>query len=513
MSIIKTIFTVATITLLSRLLSLISLQTYMAYFGPFDVYINIYSFALTIPLVIFNIIGTIIVAVVVPIYSGLIAKDKNMASNFINNITTIVCVIVCILVFFSYFGVVLLADITGFHYQYRNFLIYALRVTIFSMFFYGLHYIFQGILHSHNKFILASFVTVPTSLIIICYVFIFGNTFGVRGLIYATVFGLSLQAIILLPAVIKQGFRYIPTINLKNEHVRKAMCLSAPVLLSVISFQINTFFNASLATRFNIVTIMAYVQNLAIVLVLSFVYSVTNVYLPKLTQIWESSGKVSNFKTTLEDVILICLFFLIPVAFGFLLLRFEIINLLAAWGNFNIYGVTIAANMLGIYGFGVLSIGIKEVIDRAFYAQKNSKVPGFVGFLIMVINVVFSLFTINVFEIYTMAISFALSNSVGVVFLLLFNKKSIGSFSSRLSKNAIKFIISAVIMSICVYFVRNFFSGIYLQTQFFTRVLQLFVPTIVGVIVYIICIIFLKVQGVDVVNLALKNKVRKYIKY
>ena len=493
MSISKTLFTVTTITLLARLLSLVSLQIYMTFFGPQNVQINIFSYALNVPNIIFNVLGTIIAAVVVPIYTGLLTKDKKQSQIFINNIITLVCLSVVCLIIIGYIGAPFLAGLTA--YRYYPFTVYALRVKIFAMFFYGLHYMFQGILHSHGKFILAAFVTVPTSVVVISYVFLFGHSLGVHGLVYAMVIGLSMQALLLLPAVIKQGVRYRVALDIKNPHVRQALRLAAPVLLSVVSFQINSIFNTTLATNFNLVLIMGFVQNLMLVLILSIVHPIAGVYLPKLTKIWEK-GQESEFKSSLENLILTVLFFLIPASAGFFLMRFEIINLLVAWGQFTTEDAAITSALLGLYGLGVVGIGLKEVIDRGFYAQKNSKLPGLVGFLIMIINIAFSLGVVNYLGFYTMPVSFVVSTGIGSICLVIAMHRNIGIISRRLLLNIAKFLAGTLIMAVVIYATRGFFNNIIFTSEVVARAVRLFAPVALGVIIYFACAAALGIEQV-----------------
>src|SRR5512137_1531936 len=89
----KTIGTVMIIMLLSRLMSLVSYQVYMMYFGTKSIEINIYSYAINFPNIIFNSFGTALATVVIPIFAGFIAVgEKERAYKFINNLLTLTTV-------------------------------------------------------------------------------------------------------------------------------------------------------------------------------------------------------------------------------------------------------------------------------------------------------------------------------------------------------------------------------------------------------------------------------------
>ena len=65
------------IMIASRLLALFSSQVYMSVFGTDNIYINIYSYAINIPNIIFTCIGTALSTVVIPIYVGHKAVGEN----------------------------------------------------------------------------------------------------------------------------------------------------------------------------------------------------------------------------------------------------------------------------------------------------------------------------------------------------------------------------------------------------------------------------------------------------
>lgn len=70
-----TVSYVMIIMILSRLLSLVSTQIYMSFFGV-DSFLNIYSYAITIPNTIFNCFGTALGTVFIPIYAGILPKAR-----------------------------------------------------------------------------------------------------------------------------------------------------------------------------------------------------------------------------------------------------------------------------------------------------------------------------------------------------------------------------------------------------------------------------------------------------
>ena len=481
---------ISIISLASRLLSLVSIQIYMAFFGPQTLAVEVYTFALNIPNIVFNVLGTSITAIVVPIYSGLIKKNKEEARTFIIRMITIVMSIVLFFMLAFFIAAPLLVNFAYFTGYYAIFAITALRIMLFSMFFYGLNYLLQGVLHSHNKFFLAAVVTIPTSAFIIGYTLLLGERFGVYGLIYATVIAFSLQGIILAPKALKLIFDEKSKININfirnfksDENIKKAKEMVGPLIISAASFQIMSIFNTVMATHFRIATIQAFVMNLVLVASLSVIYSITSVYLPKLSVLYEENK--DEYEKTLYRIIQIILILMVPASILFAILRGEIISLLVQWGNFGEEEANLTANLLGIFGLAAAPLGIKEACDRAYYAQKNSKMPSIFGFLIMLSSIIFTLSFINIFGVYTIAVAYVLSFVLGSICLLI----SLRLTYTPILINLLKIAISGALMGGILILIPPMYTNT--GIIFLDRLLALALPSILGVLAYGLLIIIL----------------------
>lgn len=510
-STLKTVFGVASVTIFSRLLALLSTQIYLSAFGAKDVELNIYSYALIMPNIIFTAIGTALTTVIVPIYSSLLAKNETEKSKkFLDDMISISTLLMVLLIIV---GLIISPYIVNFSYyknsiEQFNYAVFALRVLIPVMFFYGLNFIFQGILQSHHKFLLPALVSIPSSLTVIIYVLFLSNKFGVTGLLFATLLGLSLQALFLLPAVLKTGYVYKPSFDFKSEEIRHSLKLTAPVLIGVSAYQINSVFNISMATKFMNVTVLQNVQNIVLTSVLTFIYSVTSVYYPRLSTFWAKKD-VDSYKKTLSEIFSGVLFLIIPISFGFVMVRMPFFNLLSKWGKVTTDDINVMAIILSLYAIGIPAMAFKEIIDRAFYAQKQTKVSAIIGFVIMIFNIIFSLSLIKFLGLYALPLSYSLSSTVGVSILLIIMNKKIGHFFDGIGKLTLKCTISAIVMSVSIYGVETIITNIYFDNLIF-RILHLFVPVTLGVIVYFATTSLLGVNESTAVINRIRNILKKF---
>jgi len=481
------------IMLLSRVLSLVSSSVYMSFFGADDLYLNIYSYAITIPNTIFNCFGTALSTVVIPIYASHIAEKKyDKAQAFANNIITVASVFTACLVLIGIALSFVIPRFTAFNEgESYNFAVKSLMIMMPVMIFYGLNYIFQGMLQSVGKYGWPAFVSVPSSLIVILYVFTLADKFGVTGLLVATFIGLSLQALILIPPLFKSGYRYTPSFNLKNPDIISAGKMTVPVLIGVSAYQLNMFYNTSMIARFEgMVSLLTYVQNIVVYMVLAFVYSVTAVLYPKLTQSI-ALGKTDEYKNTLSTVLTNVWMLLVPITFGLISVRDELLSLIIGWGKTGEESLEAASLLMLMYCIGIIGVGSKEILDRAFYAIKDTKTPAVNGFIIMAVNIILSLILIKHIGAYGIPLAYSVASITGLCVLLYLLKRKIGAFAKGLGTSLVKSVISGAVMYVAVVAVRNALSSAVVSDGVAARLVKLGVPCIVGVVVYGVMLLIL----------------------
>lgn len=498
-NIFASVSSVAVIMILSRLLSLVSNQIYMSHYGANDLYLNIYSYAINVPNIIFTSIGTALSTVVIPIYVGHRAVgEKGEAKRFADNIITISMILTAILVVIGCALAFVLPRFTGYadNAQTYRFAVTALISVMPVMFFYALNYIFQGMLQAVGQYKLPAFVSVPSSLVVICYTLFLGDKWGVRGLLFATVIGLSLQAIILIPPLVKSGYRYSPMVNFRHPDIVKAAKMTVPVLLGVGAYQINMLYNNTMVADVDetMVTLFVFIQNITIQLVLAFVYSVTAVVYPRLTES-ASRGDMEEYKESLAGILMSVCVLIVPMTFGFIGVRETLLNLISAWGKITAEDIQKGATLVCAYSIGLLGIGFKEILDRALYSLGNTKISALNGVIIMIVNIVLSLVLIQneAIGVYGIPLAYSIACLVGMGVLLYAMKRKVGSFAKGLGTTFVKSTLASCVMLAAVVALNNIIPD---GASIVMRAVKLFVPVVCAVVLYFAMALCLKIKPV-----------------
>ncbi|MCL2048616.1 MAG: polysaccharide biosynthesis C-terminal domain-containing protein [Defluviitaleaceae bacterium] len=478
----------AVISLCGRFLTFIGRTMYIGRYGTANPLLNAFTFALNVPNVIFAVLGTALGTVMIPIYSSLLANEKrDEAKKFIDNIISISIVLLGFLVLAGVLAAPWISRLVeGGQFTDRGYLTFALRVLMPMMIFFGFGAIFQGLLQSHGIFRLPAFVSAPGGIILILYLVFLGDKLGVTGLIFATALGVLTQPLIMLPAVKRLGYRYKFTLDLKDKNIRAAARLCVPVLITVASYQLHFLFGHSMALRFNTTAIMDYAQQLVQVFILTLVYAIAMVYLPKLSGLWAKSD-TQGYNESLKNALLFTFFLVLPAALGFFLMRFEIMALLLSRRDSqNAHSIELAGNLMGFYAIGVIATSFKEVADRAFYSGKNSKTPAFFGVCIMVTNIAATLLLIPAIGAYAMPVAYGIAAFVGGGGLIFALNKRTGFVSLYFVLEMGKIGLAASLMFLAAWLVRELSAHI--------PVLSLILPAIVGAAVYFGLAFMLKIS-------------------
>lgn len=485
-----------TFMLCSRLLAFLSTTAYITFFGVNNTQINIYSYATKLPVTIFTILGTALTITVIPIFAGYIGTgEKERAFKFADNIISLSTLLTILLSVIGILAAPGIVRLTAFDAEQYVFAVLALQIMMPVMIFYGLNYIFQGMLQSLGRFSMPALVGAPGSLLIILYVYFLGNEYGVWGLLITTFIGLSLQALILIPPLLNTEYRYKPYLDYKNEDIKRALKLIPPIIVATSAYQLNMLFNITVTANFeNVVTLMTFVQDTILYSVLIFIYSVTAVIFPKLTML-AAKKDMEGFKDSLEKVLKMVLYLAVPAAFGFIAIRVQLMELIMGWGKITPQDVDIAASILAFYALGVTGIGVKEIADRAFYALNDIKKPAVNGVIIMAVNISCSLIFIRFLGVLGIPLAYTLSAVTGGIVIVYMLWKKTGGFDVRaLLVNLIKITLSSAIMFAAVMAVNSLLAGFVSSSLVVDRLLKLLVPVGAGGLVYFISTYVLRME-------------------
>ncbi len=455
-----------------------------------------YLMALSVTTLIFLSIGSGISTTMIPI----IVKEKNKEDRqkIINNILNFILLVSGIIGIIYFFGASTVVSIfaTGFSGEKFNLTVQITKILIPTLFFINIAYLFVGILQANEQYIIPTLISVPYNLIIILYLFIGAESFGIIGLAIITVVGWALQMIIQIPKVLSLGqLKYRFKIDFNNHELQVFMKGLLPIVFVMATNQIATVTDNSFISYYGDgkVTTFYYANMLFVAIATIIVYGITAVMFPKFNKSYvENKEQFYNIITTvLEGVILL----LIPVGVGIALVSDELISFIFLTEEFNIESVRLTANFLKVYGLFMVAFGIMDIMNKAYYTKNNRKVPVIVTTIILTTNLILNFIFTKVLNvgIYGVVIATALAFYIGIILSLLMFKSDEGNINYRkIFTTIIKTIVSAIVMYLVIIAIQNIMYNSMEVNTAITRIIFIIISGISGVIIYFSSLLILK---------------------
>jgi len=424
-----------------------------------------FSAASRIPLLFFDIaLGSAVTSAFIPVFNEYVAKNEekralDFANSFINLIIFITVVISVLGIIFSK-GIVTLfvGDLSSGSALALSALL--TKILFPTIIFTGVAYCFVGLLQSYGEFFIPAIISLVSNVVLILYIIVFGDKFGVQGVSVAMVVAWSTQCLVQIPSLVKLKYRFKPVLKFNDEGIKNVCKLALPIILSTWMQPINTMVNMRLASSLNggeAMTALDYANKIYILLVGVFTFTATNLIFPSLSRA-SAVGDDEKFTAILGKAIRYVMLIIVPVMIGFLLLSSEIIRLFYERGEFNAQSTALTSTALFCYSFGMLGYGMQEMANKGFYALHDGKTPMRVAIWGIAVNIILSVIFVNVLKVGLggLAVSAAIAaNVIGFSLLFILNRRHRGLLTKETGVFALKILISVAIMGIVVFAVSS----------------------------------------------------------
>ena len=480
-----------------------------------------YIAAFTVPdLMYVLLVGGTISAALVPFLSGSLEnkEDKDAwraVSSFINTVF-IGTILLCIL------GVIFAPQIIpavapGFSEKSphtRELAIKLTRILFPSVSFIMLAGICNGILNSYKKFAVAAYGPSIYNIGCTLSIFFFADTNPASmtrvsiGVAASALVYFLVQLMFSLPKI--KLYKFI--LDIYDKGYQKLVKQAIPSLMSSSITQINMIISTAFVSLSAVEGSLAAFRNANTAWQLPygiFAMGIGTAVLPTLSGRF-AAGEYKEYRSILMKSLTSVLFFCVPSAVAFVILREPVVRAIFMWGGkFSEKNVPAVASILAMFSLAMISQSIVAILNRAFYAGQDTKTPLFIGIGSIVMNFGFGM----VFYRYTdlgpagMALSYSIISTVNSISLLiLLNRKMNGIQLERLLKFFMASIPAALVMGALLLILKQIPAGLD------TKALQLAYlafEIIIGATVYIIMMILMKSDDALYFKKTLKEKICK----
>ncbi len=446
---------------LSRVLGYVRDLALYAQFGQNRV-TDAYNAAFSIPDFLYMIlVGGALSSAFIPVFGTYLARGEDeegwrVASSVLNFVVILLLGGIFLGLVFTYPLVRLL--VPGFVPSELALTVKLTRIMLAQTFFMGLSGVIVGILNSYGHFTAPALGSVLYNLGVVTVGWVLAPYLGITAYSLGVVVGAVLNFAVQIPPLLRLGLRYRPVLDLRHPGVRQIGSLVLPVLIGLSVSQINLFVSQNLASSLpgGLLAALKTAQRLMQVPTGVFAVAVGTAVFPTLTA-QAARAEWAQFRRTLSLGLRAVGFLTIPAAAGLLALGVPIVRALFEVGKFTSENTHATAVALFYYSFGVVGYSAALVLNRAYYALKDTRTPVLVGVGTVLVNVVLNLILVRVLGHGGLALAYSLVGILNMLLLLFVLRLRMGSIDgTRLLASTLRSLAAAAVMALSCFLLVEF---------------------------------------------------------
>ena len=446
-------------------------------------------------------------AAFVPSYASELSQGREQANEFANSVFNLLILglfflVVVIEIFMPIFVFLIAPGFDGDN-QKMELVINLTRITFPFLFFISLASFFSAILNSHNRFAVASAAPIILNILLIAVLFYgrFLNDQLVFYLSYAVTIAGIIQLVFLYIFVKKF---YLPKITWQfkiNEKVKIFFKKLLPSIFSSGVTQINILVGTIIASfQASAVSYLYYADRIYQINLAIAGIAIGTVILPQLSKYIQNDKK--------EEIVLIqnkalelSLFLSIPATIALLIGSEQIVSALFGYGAFDESGVKNSAKALFYFSLGLPAFSLIKVFSSFFFARHNTKIPFYISFFSVLLNIFISVFYFKTIGFIIIPIATSISSWFNSIVLFFFlKKKNLFNFNLIFVDRFIRILIAAIIMGLFFNYLINFFdSDLMFEKNF--KSAYLIGIVLLGLISYLLTAVLIKAFKISDIKL------------
>jgi putative peptidoglycan lipid II flippase len=315
------------------------------------------------------------------------------------------------------------------------------------------------------------------------------------------------------PTLRREGFRFRPTIDLRDPGIREVIVLMAPATIGLAATQVNLLVNTVLATGqgTGAASWLTYGFRLIYLPIGLVGVSIATAVLPDASR-HAAMNDSAAVRATLTRGLSLMLLLNVPATAGLVAFATPIVRLLFERGEFLPADTSATAAAVRCYAVGLVGYSAARIASPVFYALGESRVPAAVSTASIAVNVLAGVALVRVagFRGLALATSIAaLAN--GTMLLVLLNRRLGGIDGARLTVALARITAASLVMSAVAVAVDNRASALLPGTTTIMQSARLLLAMLAAVAALAVSARVLRIPEFDAAVSAVQERVRKVL--
>ncbi len=343
---------------------------------------------------------------------------------------------------------------------------------------------------------------------------------AIIGMSIGTLLGGAAQLLIQVPSLFKVGFRFSWRLSFRDEGVRRVMRLMGPAIIGTGAIQVKVLVDTIVASGIDGgASWLNYSFRLMQFPIGVFGVAIGTAAIPTLSRL-ASEDNLLKFRSTLSDAIRLVLLLAIPSAFGLIVLGEPIVSLIYERGEFTAFDTNMTAWALTAYSIGLAAYAAIKVLSPAFYARDDAKTPMYISLVSILVHVPASFGMMqllsgvgvsperpNGYGHVGVALTTSLVATVNFMALAFFMRRRIQRINGwDIASSFVRILIASAVMGAAAYFSYQWLTNYFAEKAFSIRMIEVFVPIVIGGLVFVIMARLLRMRELDKAVGAIRRK-------
>jgi putative peptidoglycan lipid II flippase len=281
----------------------------------------------------------------------------------------------------------------------------------------------------------------------------------------------------------REGFRYRPVLDIRNEGLHRVLLLMGPGTIGMAATQINVFVNTVLAAGqgTGAVSRLDFAFRLMYLPIGLFGVSIATAATPAISRM-VAEQDFARIRSTLANALGLMFFLNLPAAVGLIVLARPIVSVIYEHGEFTAADTEGTAAALQLYAIGLVGYSVVRIISPTFYALGRSRIPVIVSALSVVVNVALNVSLVRVYGYKGLAIGTATTAIVNASLqLLLLRRELHGIDGSRIAGSFARVVVATAIMGVFTYAADRAMMAVMPGDALSTQIIRLLITITVSI--------------------------------